>query len=115
MRVTEETFDDIQQQAVEIVTKGQDPGGIVVSPPRLLTLLAFASQRHAFEHDPRSPCGWSLFGIPVFRCWEIPGPVVVSEAVLKVLLKCERIYYDDSSIIVERLLPSAPPQNPILF
>lgn len=77
-------LDDLQRQALEMITHGHTPGAIIVSPPEMKRLLREAGANVMFGEGAEGS-GWQCIGLPVYRCWEIGGPTVVSVDVLNAM------------------------------
>lgn len=87
-------IETIKLQLLEMVARGIEPAAIVGSPPQIKRLFAECRQGE-LHPDPRkdSGSGWTFEGLPVWRCWEIGGPCVVSYEVLKVLRREYRTHW----------------------
>ena len=103
---------ELRQQIVELVTHGHEPGGIIMSPPQM---RRFLKQAHVpgsgVEHDREAPSGYAFEGVPIFRSWEIIGPVAVSRDVLAVLRREVRTVFSKGSIDQ----PTTRAQHDLLF
>lgn len=94
-------LDQVQQQIAEMVARGDVPGGIIMTPPELLRFRREAEKRgEVYEtdtpahgmHPAITGSGWAFMGRPIFRCWEISGPAVVSRDVLRALRSWEMLF-----------------------
>lgn len=83
-------LEQVQQQIAEMVARGYEPGGIVMTPPEMKRFMNEARSSHMEVVSDGS--GWAFMGLPLYRSWEISGPAVVSRDVLRAMRSWEMLF-----------------------
>lgn len=86
---------ELDRSIAAMIAAGFAPGAIIMEPTQMKHWLKTVRElvdpeAQALQFDPGGASGWSYKGLPLYRSYEIAGPTVVSEDVLRMLLKAGR-------------------------
>jgi len=86
MADAEQMAEDLREQIRRMLAHGDTPHAIVASPVVLSRLLPDWGSVASLPRGGGGS-GWHLWGLPIWRSWEIGGPTVISKALFDVMVE----------------------------